>query len=273
MTGAVTVAVEDGIALVTLDRPAARNAVNRDVVDGLLSAFDRIDADDDIRAAVLAGNGPVFCAGADLSAGSGTFDFGGGLDGFRDPGGMLTLRAYRALKPLVAAVGGPAVGLGATMLLPFDLRLAATTARFVFPFTQRGITPEAASTWFLPRLVGPSRAIDWLVSGRAVEAAEALAAGFVDAVVAPEALIEAARQRARALVAGTAPVSAAITRQLVWRNLAAPSPEEAHRRDSRALFLRGSSADAAEGVMAFLQKRPAAFPLTVSADYPAEVFG
>ncbi|MDE2275005.1 MAG: enoyl-CoA hydratase/isomerase family protein, partial [Burkholderiales bacterium] len=198
---------------------------------------------------------------------------GGGVDlghpAVRDGGGRVALRIYDCLKPVIGAINGPAVGIGATMLLPMDVRLASETARFGFVFTRRGITPEACSSWFLPRVVGISQALEWTLSGRVFDAAEALAGGLVGRVLPPDQLLPAARALAREIADHTAPVSVALTRQMMWRMLGAGHPMEAHRVDSRAIFTRGASADAREGVTAFLEKRPAAFPNRVSSDLPA----
>src|SRR5512138_22488 len=239
----------------------------------MIDAFDRSDADDSIRAVIVTGAGRAFCAGADLGAGGATFnsdarpDRAKGLN--RDGGGLLTLRIFESRKPVIAAVNGPAVGVGVTMTLPMDVRICATTARFGFVFARRGIVPEAASSWFLPRVVGVSQAAEWCYTGRVFPADEALAGRLVSRVVAPEALMETARGIAREIVENTAPVSVKLTRAMLWRMLGADHPMEAHRVDSKAIFERGRSADAIEGVTAFLQKRPASFPMRASTDMPA----
>ncbi len=281
--------ISDNILTLTLNRPDKLNAFNGPMMNELLAAFDAADADDAVRAIIVTGAGRAFCAGADLSAGAATFDYakradkpekaGTPLDAdgnpewshesVRDGGGRVTLRIYECLKPVIAAINGPAVGIGATMLLPMDIRLAADTARIGFVFARRGITPEACSSWFLPRLVGISRALEWTYSGRIFPAAEALAGGLVSAVHAPEALLPAARALAREIVDHAAPVSVALTRQMMWRMLGADHPMEAHKVDSRAIYARGASADAKEGVTAFLEKRPAQFTGKVSTDLPA----
>jgi enoyl-CoA hydratase/carnithine racemase len=281
--------VSDNILTLTLNRPDKLNAFNGPMMNELLAAFDAADADDDVRAIIVTGAGRAFCAGADLSQGAKTFDYakrddkpekaGTPLDAdgnpewshesVRDGGGRVTLRVYECLKPVIAAINGPAVGIGATMLLPMDIRLAADTARIGFVFARRGITPEACSSWFLPRLVGVSRALEWTYSGRIFPASEALAGGLVSAVHSPEALLPAARALAREIVDHAAPVSVALTRQMMWRMLGADHPRAAHKIDSRAIYARGASADAKEGVMAFLEKRPAQFTGKVSTDMPA----
>ncbi|MDE2146120.1 MAG: crotonase/enoyl-CoA hydratase family protein [Burkholderiales bacterium] len=280
-------ALDDRVLTITLNRPDRLNAFNAAMMAELIAAFDRADADDEVRAVVVTGAGRAFCAGADLAQGGRTFDYaaradrpevaqaaaGGGVDlghpAVRDGGGRVALRIYDCLKPVIGAINGPAVGIGATMLLPMDVRLASETARFGFVFTRRGITPEACSSWFLPRVVGISQALEWTLSGRLFDAAEARAGGLVGRVLPPEQLLPAARALAREIADHAAPVSVALTRQMMWRMLGAPHPMAAHRIDSRALFTRGASADAREGVTAFLEKRPAVFANRVSADLPA----
>lgn len=271
----------DHVLTVTLNRPEALNAFNATMMRELIEAFDRADADDDVRAVIVTGAGRAFCAGADLSQGGKTFDYAArageagrpavgeavGTDGridwsheaVRDGGGRVTLRIFSCLKPVIAAINGPAVGIGATMLLPMDIRLASESARIGFVFARRGITPEACSSWFLPRLVGISRALEWTMTGRVFPAAEALEGGLVRQVLAPEALLPAARALAREIVENTAPVAVALTRQMMWRMLGETHPMMAHRVDSRGIFSRGRSADVREGVTAFLEKRPARF--------------
>lgn len=263
-------AAADGVATVTLDRPDRLNAFTARMADELLDVLDRTDADDDVRAVVLTGSGRAFCAGADLGSGGGTFDHTAEEDpaAHRDTGGRVALRVFASRKPVIAAVNGAAVGIGATMTLPADVRLASTTARYGFVFARRGIVPEAASSWFLPRLVGISRALEWATTGRVFDAAEALAGGLVRSVHEPDALLPAAHALAREIAENTAPVSVALTRQMFFRMLGAEHPMAAHRLDSRLMGLRGASADAAEGVTAFLEKRPAVFPDRVSTGLP-----
>jgi enoyl-CoA hydratase/carnithine racemase len=268
--------VEDGILTLTLDRPEALNAFTPRMQAELLDACDRIDADDDVRAVVVTGRGRGFCAGADLSAGGSTFDYeargtpsrdGRGLPP-RDGGGQVTLRLFNLTKPVIAAINGPAVGVGATMTLPMDVRLASDTARIGFVFARRGLVPEAASSWFLPRVVGISRALEWVCTGRVFPAEEALAGGLVRSTHPPDELLPAARALAREMSDGTSPVSVALSRQMLWRMLGATHPMEAHRIDSRGIAARGASPDAVEGVSSFLEKRPASFPLRVSDGMP-----
>jgi enoyl-CoA hydratase/carnithine racemase len=238
----------------------------------LMAAFDASDADDDVRAVIVTGAGRGFCAGADLESGGETFDYRarGETDAVpRDNGGELTLRVFSSLKPVIAAINGPAVGVGATMTLPMDIRMASEQARIGFVFARRGIIPEACSSWFLPRVVGISRAMEWVSTGRVFTAAEALEGGLVRSVHPAGELLGAARELAQEIAENTAPVSVALARQLMWRMLGAEHPMLAHRADSRGMFERGRSADAVEGITAFLEKRPARFPDRVSDGLPA----
>nr|WP_299853276.1 crotonase/enoyl-CoA hydratase family protein [Sphingomonas bacterium] len=269
--------VADRVATITLDRRAKLNAYNTQMMTELVAAFDRSDADDDVGCVLLTGAGRAYCAGADLSSGQGAFErladdparaalrYG---DLSRDGGGVGALRIFDSLKPVIAAVNGPAVGVGATMLLPADIRLASTSARFGFVFTRRGIVPEAASSWFLPRLVGISRALEWTMAGRMVSAEEALEAGLVRSLHAPEELMPAAMKLAHELAHAGAPVAVSLTRQMMWRMLGAGHPMEAHRADSRAMRARGGAPDTREGVQAFLEKRDPAFGERVSEGLP-----
>jgi enoyl-CoA hydratase/carnithine racemase len=264
--------VADGVATITLHRPEKLNAFTGTTLKEMVAAFDRTDADDAVRAVIVTGAGRAFCAGADVSGGGQTFDYESQglreIRDFRDGGGLLTLRIFESTKPVIAAVNGSAVGLGVTMTLPMDIRIASTNARFGFVFARRGIVPEAASSWFLPRLVGISQAAEWCYTGRIFSAEEALAGRLVSRVVAPDALLDTARGIAREIADNTAPVSVTLTRAMLWRMLGADHPMEAHKVDSQAIFERGRSADAIEGVTAFLQKRPAAFPMKPSTDLP-----
>jgi enoyl-CoA hydratase/carnithine racemase len=269
------------VLTVTLDRPGRLNAFTAQMAAELIAAFDRADADDDVRAVVVTGAGRAFCAGADLAGGARTFDAaeraarraagapGPEAEPGRDTGGLVALRVFACAKPVIAAINGPAVGIGATMTLPMDVRLASTAARIGFVFTRRGIVPEAASSWFLPRVVGISRAMEWVTTGRVFAAAEALEGGLVRSVHPPDELLPAAYALAAEIAENAAPVSVALARQMMWRMLGADHPLEAHRVDSAAMVERGRSADAAEGVTAFLEKRAARFPDRVSADMPA----
>ncbi len=267
--------VEDHVLTVTLDRPDRLNAFTPTMKDELIAAFDAADADDDVRAIIVTGEGRGFCAGADLQAGGETFDYRArGVDDEvpRDGGGQVTLRIFESVKPVIAAINGPAVGVGATMTLPMDVRIASDSARIGFVFTRRGIVPEACSSWFLPRVVGISRAMEWAATGRVFDAAEALEGGLVRSVHPGDELIGAARSLAREIADNTAPVSVALARRLMWTMLGADHPMEAHRADSRAMVARGQSADAREGVTSFLEKRPADFPDRVSDGLP-QIFG
>jgi enoyl-CoA hydratase/carnithine racemase len=265
--------VRDHIATLTLSRPEKLNAFTLTMMREMIHAFDLADADDAVRAVIVTGEGRAFCAGADMSAGAATFDHSqtdahksGRIP--RDGGGVLTLRIFRSKKPVIAAINGAAVGVGATMTLPMDVRLASTAARFGFVFSRRGIVPEAASSWFLPRAVGISRALEWTYSGRVFDAAEALAGGLVRSVHAPDELIPAAHELAQEIATNTSAVSVALARQMMWRMLGAVHPMAAHRVDSRAILARGQSADAREGVASFLEKRNAAFTDRVSDGLP-----
>jgi len=265
--------VADGVATITLHRPEKLNAFTVTMMKELIAAFDLTDGDDAVRAVIVTGAGRAFCAGADVSGGGQTFDYESQgereIREFRDGGGLVSLRIFESRKPVIAAFNGPAVGVGVTMTLPMDIRIASTNARFGFVFARRGIVPEAASSWFLPRLVGISQAAEWCYTGRIFPAEEALAGRLVSRVVAPDALLETARGIAREIADNTAPVSVMLTRAMLWRMLGADHPMEAHKVDSKAIFERGRSADAIEGVTAFLQKRPAAFPMRPSTDMPA----
>jgi enoyl-CoA hydratase/carnithine racemase len=271
-------AVEDGIATITLNRPDRLNAFTARMMADLIAAFDETDGDDAVKAVIVTGAGRAFCAGADLASGGSTFDFAASTDPLRlearvngvqrDGGGRLTLRIFDSLKPVIAAVNGPAVGVGVTMQLAMDIRLASTAARFGFVFARRGITPEAASSWFLPRLVGVQTALEWCYTGRVFPAQEALDKGLVRSLHEPDDLLPGARALAREIADNTAPVSIALTRQMIWRMSGADHPMRAHRADSRAIQARGVAGDAREGVGAFLEKRPAVYPDRVSADLP-----
>lgn len=278
--------VEDQILTITLNRPDKLNAYTHTMQSEMIDAFDRADADDNIRAIIVTGAGRAFCAGADLSAGGRTFDRAARADrktaplqangevdwsddAVRDGGGRLTLRIFKSLKPVIAAVNGPAVGIGVTMQLAMDIRIAADNARFGFVFARRGIVPEACSSWFLPRIVGIAQALEWTYSGRVFQAREALAGRLVSKVVPPEELLETARDLAREIADNTAPVSVALIRQMMWRMMGADDPMEAHKIDSRGIYSRGASADVREGVTSFLEKRPAKFTDKVSSDMPS----
>lgn len=259
------------IAVMRLNRPDRLNAFTDEMGERLIAMFDETDGDDEIRAVVVTGTGRSFCAGADLAAGGDTFVLGDDPDTGGAPpdlGGRVTLRIYRSLKPVIAAINGPAAGVGVTMTLPADIRIAADTAKFGFVFTRRGLVPEACSTWFLPRAVGISTAVEWTVGGKMVPVAEALERGLVREVLPAEQVLDRAIAIARELVSGTAPVSAALTRQLMWQMLGASSPEVAHRAESIGIHVRGTSDDVREGVEAFLAKREPKFPNRISDGLP-----
>ncbi|MDM7928330.1 crotonase/enoyl-CoA hydratase family protein [Blastomonas fulva] len=267
--------VDDGIATITLNRPEKMNAFTGTMMLEMIDALDRIDADDDVRAVIVTGEGRAFCAGADLTPDSGGGPFSSDEavtdlsdERVRDSGGRLTLRMFQCTKPIIGAINGAAVGIGATMQLPMDMRLASSAARFGFVFARRGIVPEAASSWFLPRLVGQQQALEWCMTGRVFDAQEALAGGLVRSVHAPEGLIPAATALAREIADNTAPVSVALTRAMLWRLPSAPHPMYAHRIDSRAIYTRSRSGDAAEGIASFLEKRAATYPDRVASDMP-----
>lgn len=263
----------DRVATITLDRPDKLNAFTRRMRDELIDAFRRADADDEVRVVIVTGAGRAFCAGADLSAGPDTFNAekreAAGLEDRRDGGGRVALAIYASKKPFIAAVNGPAVGVGVTMTLPMDIRIASSAARFGFVFARRGIVPEACSSWFLPKVVGVSRAAEWLYTGRVFGAEEALAGGLVSRVVPPEELLPAARALAREIADHTSAVSVALARQMLWRMAGADHPMEAHKVDSRGILAMGASPDVAEGVAAFLEKRAPRFPMKASTDMPA----
>lgn len=258
------------IAIIRLDRPEKLNAQTDQSLHDLIRAFDAVDADESVRAVVLTGTGRAFCAGADLSGGGSTFVYEAADSGQTPPdtGGLVSLRIYRMTKPVIAAINGPSAGVGVTMTLPADVRIAADSARFGFVFTRRGLVPEACSTWFLPRIVGISTAVEWTMGARMVSASEALERGLVRELVPAEDVLPRALEVAREMITGTAPVSVALTRALMWRMLGASGPEEAHAAESIGIFTRGASADVREGVEAFLDKRDPDFPDRVSDGLP-----
>jgi enoyl-CoA hydratase/carnithine racemase len=271
----ITTDLTDRVLTITLNRPERLNAWTAQMGSELREAFDRADADDEVRVVIVTGAGRGFCAGADLESGGDTFDYrartgeaaGVGASP-RDNGGQLTLRIFESTKPVIAAINGPAVGVGATMTLPMDVRLASETARMGFVFVRRGIVPEACSSWFLPRVVGISRAMEWVATGRVFDAQEALEGGLVRSIHPPGELLDAADALAREIADNAAPVSVALARQMMWRMLGAEHPMIAHRADSRGLFMRGQAEDVREGIAAFLEKRPADFPERVSDGLP-----
>jgi len=261
--------LEQGIFTITLNRPDRLNAFTPGMLHELLAAFDEIDRNDAVRVVVETGAGRGYCAGADLGRGSGTFDHSAEASAeHRDGGGLLTLRIYECLKPVIAAINGPAVGVGITMSLPMDVRIASDRARFGFVFARRGIVPEACSSWFLPRVVGIAQAMEWVATGRVFSAEEALAGGLVSRVVPHEDLLPTARALAAEIAENTSAISVALSRQLLWKMLGADHPMEAHRLDSQAVHAMGRSADAHEGVASFLEKRAPAFRMKVSQEMP-----
>ncbi len=272
----ITTEVSERVLTITLNRPERLNAWTAQMCQELMTAFDLADDDDEVRAIIVTGAGRGFCAGADLGGGGETFDYrkrGSTEPVPRDNGGQFTLRVFASIKPVIAAINGPAVGVGATMTLPMDVRLAAEDARIGFVFARRGIIPEACSSWFLPRIVGISRAMEWVATGRVFSAQEALQGGLVRSLHPQGELLDAARALAREIAENAAPVSVAVARQLMWRMLGAEHPMLAHRADSRGMVARGQSADAVEGITAFLEKRPAHFPDRVSDGLPETMPG
>ncbi|MEA2388829.1 MAG: hypothetical protein QOG41_1602 [Thermoleophilaceae bacterium] len=263
--------VADRVLTITLDRPDRLNAWTPTMQTELIEALDRADADDEVRAIVVTGAGRAYCAGADLERGGETFDWRerqSGDDVPRDGGGRFTLRVFDSTKPVIAAINGPAVGVGITMTLPMDVRIAAEGAKMGFVFARRGIVPEACSSWFLPRVVGISRAVEWTATGRIFRSEEALEAGLVRSLHPAEEVLPAALELAREIADNTAPVSVALARRMMWSMLGAAHPMEAHRADSRGMFARGQSDDAREGVTSFLEKREPEFTDRVSDGLP-----
>jgi enoyl-CoA hydratase/carnithine racemase len=266
----LTTQLESRTLTVTLNRPDRMNALTEKMLRELLQVFDEIDRNDEIRVAIVTGAGRAFCAGADLGGGGGTFDHSEeeAASEHRDGGGLATLRIFECKKPVIAAINGAAVGVGVTMTLPMDVRIASETAKFGFVFARRGIVPEACSSWFLPRVVGISQAMVWVATGRVFSAQEALAGGLVSRVVPPDQLLPTARALAAEIAENTSAVSVALARQLMWKMLGADHPMEAHKQDSRAIHAMGQSPDGYEGVTSFLEKRPARFSMKVSSDMP-----
>ena len=262
--------LDRGILTVRNNRPDRLNALSPEMLGEILDLLDEVDRNDAIRVVVWTGEGRAFCAGADLGGGAGTFDRSGEEEAraHRDGGGLAALRLFDCRKPLIAAINGPAVGVGVTMTLPMDVRIASRTARMGFVFARRGIVPEACSSWFLPRVVGINQAAEWVYTGRIFPAQEALAARLVSRVVAPGELLATARALAREMADGTSAMSVALARQLMWKMLGADHPMEAHKIDSQCIYWMGRSADAIEGVTSFLEKRPPQFKLKPSTEMP-----
>ena len=277
--------IDQGILTLTLNRPEKLNAFTAKMMNEMIDVFTNVNSDDEVGAVIVTGAGRAFCAGADLSGGARTFDAttnperkerdAGPVDSVnwsdervRDGGGRVTLAIFECLKPVIAAINGPSVGIGTTMQLAMDIRIASRDAKFGFVFARRGIVPEAASSWFLPRLVGISQALEWCYSGRVFGPDEALRGGLISEIAEPAELMTRARALAREIIDNTAPVSIALIRQMMWRGLGMDHPMEAHKVDSRGIYARGASADVREGVSSFLEKRPAKFPQQVSTGMP-----
>jgi enoyl-CoA hydratase/carnithine racemase len=279
--------VNDGIATVTLNRPEVYNAMNPLMMNELMDVFDQTDKDDSVRVVVVTGEGKGFCGGADLSKGADIFDkdkngaasnksellkedgsFNYSSNAARDGGGRLALRIFASLKPVIGAINGAGVGVGASMLLPMDIRIASEKARLGFVYARRGIVYESCSSWFLPRVVGITKALEWSYSGRVLSAQEMKEGGLVSYVVAPEALLPKAYEIAKEIVENTAPVSIALMRQMAWQSLGWNHPMEAHKVESRGITNRGKSSDAKEGVASFMEKRLPEFLCAVSKDMP-----
>jgi enoyl-CoA hydratase/carnithine racemase len=266
--------IDDNVLTITLNRPEKLNAFNNQMRHDIIDALDHADADDDVRAIIFTGAGRAYCAGADLSGGGSTFDRDVNADGgvvnkvHRDGGGLVSLRIYECLKPTIAAVNGAAVGVGVTSMLPMDIRIASEHARFGFVFSRRGIVPEACSSYFLPRVVGISRATEWCYTGEVFDAAEALDGGLVRSIVPADELMPTARELATKIAKNTSALSVTLTRHMLWRMLGADHPMEAHKIDSRGVQYMGASVDATEGVKSFLEKRDPVYSLKPSQDLP-----
>ncbi len=260
--------VENGVLTITLNRPDRLNAFTDVMMSELIDAFDRADADDTVRAVIVTGAGRGFCAGADMVRGGDSF--AGEKDRLADGdgGGRLTRRIFRSLKPVIAAINGPAVGVGITMTLAMDIRLASEESKMGFVFARRGLVPESCATWFLPRIVGIGQALEWAFSGRVFPASEALSGGLVRSLHAPDDLLVEANALAREIADNTSPISVALTRQMMWRLLGADDPVVAHRLDTLGIDFTGKTADAREGVLSFLEKRSPEFTSKVSTDMP-----
>jgi len=279
--------VANGIAIITLNRPEVYNAMTSVISNELISAFDLTDADDEVRVVIVTGAGKAFCSGADLSKGADIFDRSKQTEGrtvartlddsgafdysdesIRDGGGKLALRIYQSLKPIIGAVNGVGVGVGAAMLLPMDICIASEKARLGFVYARRGIVFECCASWFLPRIVGIAKALEWSFSGPILQADELLQDRLVSKVVPADELMPAALAVAQEMVDNTAPVSIALMRQMAWQRLGMTHPMDAHKIESRGICTWGKSADAKEGVQSFIEKRPPQFPGKVSSDMP-----
>lgn len=276
--------VADNIGTITLNQPERRNTFTTGMCAEILAACDLVDSDDGVRAVILTAAGRTFCAGADLSLGASTFDHDEESEGApdrtylsdrgtfggvpRDGGGLVSLRFASLRKPIIAAINGAAVGIGVTMTLPADIRIAAASARFGFVFTRRGLVPEAASSWFLPRVVGISQAMEWVATGRIFDSGEALRGGLVSRVVPDGEVVATARQIATEIVENTSAVAVSLARHMLWSMLSSTTPWDAHHLDSQLIYHLGKRPDVTEGVSAFLEKRPASFPMRVTSDFP-----
>ncbi|WP_042463171.1 crotonase/enoyl-CoA hydratase family protein [Neobacillus dielmonensis] len=261
--------VKDRILTITLCRENL-NAFNQQMLNELLQVLDEADNNDDVRTIIITGEGKAFCAGADLGSGTSTFtDKETPIEEYRDGGGILSLRIYELKKPIIAAINGPAVGIGATMTLPMDIRIASSAAKIGFVFSRRGITPEACSGWFLPRVVGIGKATELVLTGKIISADEALTMGLVNQVVAPEELLGAAETIAKEIAENTSAISVTLSRQLMWRMLGADHPYESHKIESKMIHWTGQQADVKEGITAFFEKRKPNFPMNVSTDLPS----
>ena len=265
--------VFERISTITLNRPDKLNTFTPVMKDELIDAFDKADADDNVRVVIVTGSGRAFCAGADFRNAGETFDYSKrdseeSLETHRDNGGLVSLRIYDMKKPLIAAINGPVVGVGITMTLPMDIRIASTNAKFGFVFTRRGVVPEACSSWFLPRIVGMSQAAEWILTGRVFTAQEALEGGLISEILSSEDLVHRARELALEIAQNTSAISVALARQLLWRMAGANHPMEAHKIDSKCMYWTGKNADSSEGIQSFLEKRPPQFTLKPSSEMP-----
>ncbi|MCK9276376.1 MAG: crotonase/enoyl-CoA hydratase family protein [Syntrophales bacterium] len=265
----ITYQLQDNVATITLNRPDKLNAVNDGMLNELIEAFDQADKDDEVRAIIVTGAGRAFCAGADLADKENTFNYRTeSLEDHRDSGGTVVLKIFELKKPVIAAINGPAVGFGITMTLPMDVRIAVENAKIAFPFTRRGIVPDACCAWFLPRIVGISRAVEWTMTGRTFSAEEAFKNGLLSMIAAPHEVMKKSMAVAREISDNTSAVSVALTRQLFWRTLGADHPMEVHRLDSKCIYYMGLSKDSSEGALSFLEKRPPHFTMKPGTDMP-----
>ncbi len=269
----ITYAVEDRILTITLNRPEKLNAYSEDMHHDLFKAMDEAEADDNIRVIIVTGEGRAFCAGMDLGKGNDTFNYGE-LDEnpdwseYRDLGGMLALRFYESTKPMIAAINGPAVGVGITMTLPMDIRLASEDSKMGFVFVRRGVMPDGCANWFLPKLVGVGQSLEWFLSGKIFSAAEARERGLISSIYPADQLLDKAKEMAMDIARNTSAVSVALTRQMVWRMAGADHPMESHKVETRGFYYTGRSKDAKEGIMSFIEKRKPVFTNSPVSDMP-----